>query len=277
MARGAAGPAAPGSGGHGHTTGVTGGPGTPPVRGAGGRPGRRVPPVRLRHGQRADAHRLGDEQLRRGASSRWRERRSPSRRSSGGCASGRRRWPWSSGSPPSTWPPAAAPVSASARRPRDRAGRTLASPDVATCADCLRELADPADRRHRHPFITCTNCGPRFTIIDVAALRPGDDHHGAVPDVRRLCPRVRRSGRPALPRPADRLPRLRAARCELVDAAGGRTAREEALSGARALLAAGGVLAVKGLGGYHLACDASRERPWRRCAAASGVVPSRSR
>ena len=44
-------------------------------------------------------------------------------------------------------------------------GRTLASPDVATCDDCLAELRDPANRRYRHPFINCTNCGPRFTII----------------------------------------------------------------------------------------------------------------
>ncbi len=54
------------------------------------------------------------------------------------------------------------PWRASTRRP---AGTTLIPPDVATCDDCLRELFDPADRRYRYPFVNCTNCGPRFTIV----------------------------------------------------------------------------------------------------------------
>ena len=55
---------------------------------------------------------------------------------------------------------------------RSDGGRTLASPDVAMCADCAAEQRDPANRRYRHAFVNCTNCGPRFTIIAVAALRP---------------------------------------------------------------------------------------------------------
>ncbi|MBO4252935.1 carbamoyltransferase HypF [Streptomyces griseorubiginosus] len=141
-------------------------------------------------------------------------------------------------------------------------GRTQLPPDTATCADCLRELADPADRRHRHPFVTCTHCGPRFTI---ATGMPYDRALTTMTGFP-MCPACARE----YGDPADRRfhaqpvacpdcgPRLR-----LVPAPGGgpRPARDgDALAAARAVLAAGGILAVKGLGGYHLACDATDAR-----------------
>ena len=92
----------------------------------------------------------------------------------------------------------------------DAGRRALVSPDTAPCADCLRELADPADRRFGYPFINCTNCGPRYTIVrdvpyDRARTTMAPVHH-----VRRLRGRVPRPGQPPVPRRTNLLCRLRA-------------------------------------------------------------------
>jgi hydrogenase maturation protein HypF len=141
-------------------------------------------------------------------------------------------------------------------------GRTHLPPDTATCADCLRDLADPADRRHRHPFVTCTHCGPRFTI---ATGMPYDRAVTTMTGFPMCADCAREYGDPL-----DRRFHAQPVACpgcgprlDLVPAPGSdvRPARDaDALAAARALLTVGRIVAVKGLGGYHLACDATDAR-----------------
>ena len=157
---------------------------------------------------------------------------------------------------------AAAPTGASGFvvAPSQPAGErlTLISPDTATCADCLREMLDPADRRYRYPFVNCTNCGPRFTIIrevpyDRAATTMADFPMCRDCSAEYHDPSDRRFHAQPVCCPACG-PTLR-----LVDAGDRRLRGGDPLTAAADLLRSGAVVAVKGLGGYHVAADATSE------------------
>lgn len=154
---------------------------------------------------------------------------------------------------------------------------TLISPDIATCDDCLCELFDPADRRFHYPFINCTNCGPRFTIIrslpyDRAATSmdrfpmcpecaaeygdPLDRRFHAQPDACFDCgPHItwHEADRGVAPAVVNATPAVGSTR----------EASDAIIERCVELLADGGIVAIKGLGGFHLACDATNEQAVR--------------
>ena len=151
---------------------------------------------------------------------------------------------------------------------------TLVSPDIATCDDCLRELFDPADRRYHYPFINCTNCGPRFTIIrslpyDRAATsmnrfpmcpecaaeyaNPLDRRFHAQPDACFDCgPHIMWREASVGDEPGEAAAPLAVGTT--------RETSDAIIDRCVELLANGGIVAIKGLGGFHLACDASNEQ-----------------
>lgn len=160
----------------------------------------------------------------------------------------------------------------SIRESVSEAGKSvLVSPDISVCAECVKEMNDPGDRRHLYPFINCTNCGPRYTIVrDIPYDRPFTTMAPF-----ELCPDCAAEYHD----PADR--RFHAqpnacARCGPVAWLSEKNSTEpmdgkrnfDAIAKAARLLKEGAIIAIKGIGGFHLACDATNQESVSRLRAA---------
>ena len=135
-------------------------------------------------------------------------------------------------------------------------GAIFVSPDIATCPECKRELFDPKDRRYLHPFINCTACGPRLTILDAMPYDRERTSMKAFP----MCERCAEEYNSPTSRRYDAQPVCCNDCGPEVYILGTETKGAEAITEIRRRIADGEIVAIKGIGGFHLCCDATNEK-----------------
>ena len=232
------------------------------VRVRGHRAGCRLSALRPPAGRRAGARRVRAQRLpRRAARGRGLERRGravpgPAR------VRRRRRWRCSSASTVDDREPTGDDGFEIRPSPHGERADVPVTPDSATCDDCLRELLDPSDRRYRYPFINCTNCGPQVHDRPRRPLRPAVDDDGRLSDVRRAAAPSTRTRATGASTPSRTLALAAGRRCRCSMPTGRAVARlgdDAARAAAVDALRGGRIVAIKGIGGYHLACRADDE------------------